>query len=216
MLGRLTKLGATTALALFTLGAHAAISTFSTDTEGWTALGDSQGPLMWSATGGNPGGHVFIDDLTTGGVTYFDAPAKFLGDQSGALGTFLTFDLRQVFSGSPSQFDDEDVVLQGAGLTLVYDTSPNPANGAWTSYSVPLSSGAWRVNTLVGSLATAEQFASVLGDLTALQIRAEYRSGPDIGSLDNVILVPEPGSYLLMLAGLILVLLLPRLRSNRA
>ena len=90
----------TIAFALFASAAEATTSTFSVDTEGWVGQGDTQGPLTWSGSGGNPGGHVFIDDLTTGGVTYFVAPPKFLCNQSGALGSFLTFDLRQVFSGN--------------------------------------------------------------------------------------------------------------------
>ena len=61
------------------LPAHAVVSNFDTDADGWTAAGDIEGPLTWTATGGNPAGHVLIDDLTTGGVTYFVAPLAFLG-----------------------------------------------------------------------------------------------------------------------------------------
>lgn len=180
----------------------AATSRFDTDTEGWFAQGDSEGPLTWVASGGNPGGHVQIDDLTTGGVTYFVAPAKFLGNQSAALDSLLTFDLMQVYPGGANQFDSPDVVLKGAGLTLAFDTSPNPNNGSWTAYAVPLSAGAWHLNSLGGALATQVQMGAVLANLTGLSIRAEYQTGPDVGHLDNVVLVPEPASLALLLAGL--------------
>jgi len=189
-------------IAFTALPLHAAISTFDTDAEGWTAAGDVEGPLSWSATGGNPGGHAVIDDRTTGGVTYFVAPAAFLGDQSAALGTDLTFDLMQIYPGSPDQFNSSDVVLQGGGLTLAHDTPVNPGNGVWTSYGVRLEAPGWRLNSLSGAQATPEQFATVLSDLTALRIRAEYQTGADIGHLDNVALVPEPATWAMLGVGL--------------
>ncbi len=198
--------------------AWAVTSTFDTDAQGWVALGDSEGPLTWRAAGGNPGGNVFIDDLTTGGVTYFVAPAGYRGNMSAALGSNLTFDLMQEFTGAPAQFDASDVVLIGAGLTLVFNTPNNPANGSWTSYAVPLAAAGWHLNTLAGAAPTADQFASALGSVTALRIRAEYRTGADIGYLDNVNLltttapIPEPGTYALMALGLGALVLATRRR----
>lgn len=180
----------------------AATSTFDSDAEGWSAQGDIEGPLTWSATGGNPGGNVFIDDLTTGGVTYFVAPALFHGNFAGAFGTQLTFDLMQRYPGGANQFNDEDVILSGGGLTVVYDTANNPVNNGWTSYSVPLSPTGWRLNTLSGSAPTEEQFLAVLSNLSSLRIRAEYQTGADIGHLDNVALVPEPTTALMLLSGI--------------
>lgn len=180
----------------------AATSTFDSDAEGWSAQGDIEGPLTWSATGGNPGGNVFIDDLTTGGVTYFVAPALFHGNFAGAFGTQLTFDLMQRYPGGANQFNDEDVILTGGGLTVVYDTANNPVNNGWTSYSVPLSPTGWRLNTLSGSAPTEEQFLAVLSNLSSLRIRAEYQTGADVGYLDNVALVPEPTTALMLLSGI--------------
>jgi hypothetical protein len=185
-----------------TLPAFAVTSTFDASAEGWSAQGDTEGPLTWSAVGGNPGGHVLIDDLTTGGVTYFVAPTLFHGNFAGALGTQLTFDLMQVYPGSPNQFNAEDVILQGSGLTLVYNTASNPGNGTWTSYSVPLSAAGWKLNSLSGSAVTQEQFVAVLSNLSVLKIRAEYQTGADVGHLDNVALVPEPATTLMFLAGI--------------
>ncbi len=197
------------------LPAHAVVSTFDTDADGWTAAGDIEGPLTWTATGGNPAGHVLIDDLTTGGVTYFVAPLAFLGNKSGALGTDLTFDLMQVYPGGANQFVSPDVLLQGNGLTLAFDTPVNPGNGTWTSYVVPLTATGWKLNSLSGAAATSEQFASVLANLTSLKIRAEYQTGADVGHLDNVALVPEPATNAMILLGLAGVALAARRRSAR-
>ena len=119
------------------------------------------------------------------------------------------FDLKQVFPGAADQFDAPDVILTGAGLTLAFDLASNPANGSWTSYAVPLTSTGWHLGTLAGAAPTAAQFLGVLSNLTALQIRAEYQTGADTGSLDNVFLatavagpIPEPETYALMLLGL--------------
>ena len=200
---------ATASLAFFASSAFAVSSTFDTGVEGWTGIGDVAAPLSWSGTGGNPGGNVSLVDSVAGGTTYFLAPAAFLGNQSGAIGTSLTFDLKQVFPGAADQFDAPDVILTGAGLTLAFDLASNPANGSWTSYAVPLTSTGWHLGTLAGAAPTAAQFLGVLSNLTALQIRAEYQTGSDTGSLDNVVLatavtgpVPEPETYALMLLGL--------------
>lgn len=194
--------------------AGATTSSFDAGSEGWTVLGDAEGPLTWVASGGNPGGHVAIDDASQGGITYFVAPAAYRGDQSAALGSLLQFDLMQVYNGSASQFNSADVVLVGGGNTLVFDTPNNPAKGAWTSYAVPLVAGSWRLDSTAGAIASQAQLATTLGSLTALRIRAEYRTGPDIGKLDNVSLVPEPGTWGLLAAGLLV--LGWRLRSANA
>jgi hypothetical protein len=200
--------------------AQAASSTFDSGTDGWSALGDVAGPLVWNAGGGNPGGNVSIVDSVTGGVTYFAAPAAFLGNQSAALGTNLTFDLMQSFTGGANQFLSPDVILGGNGLSLAYGLASYPANGSWTSYAVPLTAGDWHIGTLSGAAPTSQQFLGVLSNLGALQIRAEYQTGPDTDSLDNVFLagavpaVPEPQTYALLLAGLGLVSLTARRRRR--
>lgn len=162
-------------------------STFDTTAEGWSAAGDFATPVTWQGTGGNPGGTVSIEDSVTGGVTFFVAPAKFLGNHSDAYGKTLTFDLKQVI-GSPNQFDDDDILMTGAGTTLAYNTPNNPAlDGSWTSYSVSLTAAAgWHVGSIAGAVATQAQMQTVMASLTDFRIRAEYQSGADTDYLDNV------------------------------
>jgi hypothetical protein len=164
-------------------------STFESGDEGWLILGDAEGGRGdpdYVGTGGNPGGHVSADDDAQGGVWYFQAPAKFHGNFSGAYGMTLTFDLRQ--SSLNDQFNREDVTLTGGGIKIVFDTASNPGT-SWTSYTVPLDeSGAWTVGTLSGAAVTQADIQTVLSDLTDLTIRGEFVDGVDTGGLDNVVL----------------------------
>lgn len=202
-------LGAALTVASSPLVAHATVSsTFDIDADGWSAVGDFVGaPVTWLPSGGNPDGNIQIEDAVLGGVTYFVAPAKFLGDQSAAFGQTLSFDLKQHITGGIDQFNASDVILAGGGLTLVLDTSVNPAFDAWTHYSVSLAEGDWHVSTLGGAVASGAQIQAVLGNLGALHIRAEFQTGPDTDYLDNVVLaaVPEPATAALWLGGLVLL-----------
>jgi hypothetical protein len=163
-------------------------STFDADDEGWLVAGDAAGGVKpeLGATGGNPGGHIAADDKAVGGVWYFRAPQKFLGNRGGFYGTSLTFDLKQ--SDEKHAFEAPDVSLRnGAGLTLVIDAGKSPAS-TWTSFRIKLDESAgWRRKTLKGEPATKQDLKAVLEDLTELRIRGEYRSGKDRGALDNVV-----------------------------
>jgi len=197
---------AAVAFAITGIASAAITSTFDADSDGWSAIGDFAAPVQWVPAGGNPAGHIEIPDAVLGGVTFFVAPAKFLGDKSAAIGSALTFDLQQLISGGANQFNDSDVVLTGNGITLVYDLPTNPAIGSWTSYSVPLVASGWTVSSLGGAAASESQFQQVLASLTQLRIRAEYQTGADTGLLDNVSLVPEPTNVAMLLLGLAIVL----------
>jgi hypothetical protein len=182
-------------------------STFDSDAEGWLISGDAvSGIPTWVANGGNPGGHIEADDSVAGGVWYFDAPAKFLGGLPGAYGGTLSFDLRQ--TGSGSQFQAADVILNGAGLELRIDAGPNPLPvGTWVSYSLALTEAAGWTNG--GAAASQSDLLAVLGALDRLRIRGEFISGSDTGRLDNVALsaVPLPAAAWLLgpaVAGLVL------------
>jgi hypothetical protein len=161
------------------------VSHFLRNAEGWTAAGD--GVLHYAQTGGNPGstGHIFIIDLTLGDNFSFNAPSRFLGDVSGAYSRLLTFDLYWSQANLSGHKDGDDVVLRGAGHTLVATLPELPAT-TWTSYSIPLSvAGGW-VHQGTDEPATAAQIQAVLGSLQEFRIRGEFRSGPEQGGLDNV------------------------------
>jgi hypothetical protein len=169
-------------------------SPFNANAEGWTTAGTpSPVALVYVATGGNPGGYIRTTDPGDGAYTYFQAPARFVGNRAGFYRGTLAFDFRTSAADVQSA---NDVVLVGATETLVYDI-PTDITTAWGRFAVPLTEGTWRVGSLTGAVATAAQLQAVLADLRALRIRAEYHgSAGDIGQLDNVAMTgpPPPGS----------------------
>lgn len=163
-------------------------SGFEADADGWTIAGDAQADAVapdYAGTGGNPDGLISAVDDAVGGVWYFVAPAKYLGDNAAIAGLTLRFDL-QVEETPPSPFDDVDVKLTGGGITLVFDTPENPVGGEWTTYDVPLTAAGFTVDELGGTAATDDDVAAVLGATEELWIRGEFNDGPDTGKLDNV------------------------------
>src|SRR5581483_9863994 len=89
---------------------------------------------------GHPGPFIRLDDKAIGGVMYWEAPDKFLGDQGRHYGGALSFWLAQdppIDDGG----DFPDVVLTGSGLkNLVYDLPGSPKR-TWTHFAVPLVPG---------------------------------------------------------------------------
>lgn len=162
-------------------------STFDEDAEGWTVTGDAQSGSVeptHNDAGGNPGGYLSATDDVTGGVWYWNASERYLGDRSDFYGGTLSFDLDQ--SATDSQFDDRDVVLVGNGTAIHYNFESHPGTN-WTGYEVPMTESGWTVSE-TGEAVTEEQFRAVLADLEALWIRGEYRTGSDVGGLDTVVL----------------------------
>lgn len=158
-------------------------STFDTDDEDWTVVNDAYAPV-YHAEGGNPGGYISATDKGQGLYWYWRAPAKFYGDFSMAYGRTLTFDLKQSPVG---QANRDDVILTGGGIQLIYNTPYNPG-ADWTSYSILLHESAGWINKATGSAATQAEIQTALSALSDLQIRGEYTTSRDIGSLDNVVL----------------------------
>lgn len=168
------------------------VSGFNTDNEGWGMFGDATSATpSHAATGGvNNSGYIFAKDQQASQVYLFQAPAKFLGGKGAYYGGSLSFYLKQQ-SALSRPFDSDDVVLEGAGITLVYNMPTNPGL-EFSSFSVPLRAGSWKVSSLSGATATEAQLRSVLANLTVLRIRGEFETGEDTGSVDEVILSKTP------------------------
>jgi hypothetical protein len=172
-------------------------STFDTDSDGWLVKdlafpnpGAPPAPLgtfvpTHHGAGGNPGGYLSLVD-PTGNTWYWYAPPKFLGNRQNAYGGRLSFDL--VVTGNGTPFDEEDVILVGGGLTLVF-VLPQPPGPGFTSYHVGLTEVGWRRSSRMGAPATQADMTTVLGALTDLYIRGEYRLAmDDTGQIDNIVL----------------------------
>jgi len=188
---KLRFLGLFFALLLTIPAAIAQQSSFSLSDEGWTVVGDAQGPSIipnYDSTGGNPGGYCYAVDDATGAYWYWAAPDTFLGDKSASFGKLLRFDLKQNFL--TNQSNRADIILEGNGVKIHYDTPYNP-DTTWTHYDVLLDTFNWEKNYYGSNLPISKaEMQQILGSLTKLWIRGEFRAGPDIGSIDNVILEP--------------------------
>jgi hypothetical protein len=164
-------------------------SYFNQDDEGWRVIGDAQGESAipsYINKNGNPGGFISANDNIAGGVWYWSAPDKFLGNKSSAYGKKISFSLKQ--SSTDNQFDADDLVLVGANMKIVYNTSVNPEKN-WTEYSVTLSEHeGWTYNNVNGDKVNRNDLKKILSDLTAIYIRGEYVTGEDTGGLDSVTL----------------------------
>ena len=139
------------------------------------------------------------------GAFGFAAPSKFLGDVSSAYGYDLTFDVAayQMPEGSTSW-----VGISGAGYEFVCDyATPTSIYPAWHSRSVTLHESAGWVDANTGTPATHTQMLAVLSSLDGLAIATEFVEGfgDDISGLDNVNLVPEPASLILLALGSVLL-----------
>jgi len=173
-------------------------SGFDNNDDGWTVVGDAQTQTSkpdYNGMGGNPDGLISAKDDVAGGTWYFQAPAKYLGDQSQGYGKYLEFDLKTTDVSNP--FDDYDVVLVGAGKVLALDTAMNPTTTSWTSYRIALTetsgwkkiateSTPWSTDFASLPAPSQEEFKAILADVTRLRIRGEFNTGPDTGFLDNV------------------------------
>jgi len=196
----MTKLKTLLIVLVITVQAQAQVmSNFNADRDGWTALDHQGGPNpTYQSSNGNPGGFIQVIDGVAGTATYFNAPAKFLGNQLGSLGSFLRFDLQVSVTANSST---AGVRLIGNNLTLVKLLPALPVVApSWSTYAIKLNtSEGWRVSSTTGPIATDSQIKLVLSDLTGLAINGEYSTAAlDGGGLDNVILenvLPELSFY---------------------
>jgi hypothetical protein len=184
-------------------------SEFTANDDGWrivdlTLPADPVTPAVLPASpihqtvGGNPSGYIEFTDPSDLSF-YFDAPAKFLGNRLPSYGAALKYD-QFTTPTAPEWRNDPDVILVSGSDVLVYQFPANPGLD-WTSYSVVLHESAFHKGTLAGSNPTQAEFQAVLSSLSALRIRGEYVAGVvERTGLDNVILVPEPGTGVSALA----------------
>ena len=159
-------------------------SSFDANAEGWTLNGDAAAPVELRSAGGNPGGHICGKDSVNGDLWYFIAPAGFLGDATKVYDKRLTWDLKQ--DNMYQQLKGRDVVLQGNGLSVVFNIKATPAK-EWTSYEARIDANSgWKLDEAAQPAATEEQLKSVLKNVTSLRLRGEFADGPDSACIDNV------------------------------
>ena len=158
---------------------------FIESAQGWQIAGDT-GTVSprFTASGGHPDGCITGVDEAIGETWYFRAPTSVLRQLPTAVNGSISFSLKQ--SGSQVSLFDDDVVIVGPAGRLSYRFQTAPGT-EWTDFSVRLlESEEWTWNW--NRRATQAQIDSVLAAPTGLDIRGEYVTGQDEGSLDNFVL----------------------------
>ena len=177
---------------------------FTTSVDGWMQTGASV--FQHNAAGGNPDGFLFIDN-SEGPITFLFAPAQFLGNLTAYDGGTVSFDGNMLgIGGSPFTQPGNDyghLRISGAGMAATLDLLPapgQPAQGSWTTFSAPLTAAAWGQSQA--------NWSSMLGNVTEVRLSVEAMFGAEVQGVDNftVTAIPEPQTYLLLAAGLGLVL----------
>lgn len=183
-----------------------ATSTFDDNADGWlivTTLNPTlnQDPT-WLGSGGNPDGFIYGIDPDEGSWGFL-APEKFRNDISKAYGQTFSFDIASYYTPqNPAAW----VGIQGAGFEFVCEYSPPDSNyPAWYSRSVTMTETAGWFDPYTLDAPTYTQWMAVLHDVDALVITAEFAPGlaNDISGLDNVVLLPEPASLVMLGVGAI-------------
>jgi hypothetical protein len=162
---------------------------FTDSAQGWRISGDTvEGDPLFAPTGGNPGGCITGVDEALGETWYFHAPAAVLRALPTAIRGTLSYSLKQ--SGSLVSLIDDDIVILGPAGRLSYRFRNGPGT-SWSDFSVRLTEDAgWTWNW--NRHATQAQIDSVVGMPSRLDIRGEFVTGEDEGSLDNFILRAAP------------------------
>jgi hypothetical protein len=211
-----TRTATLTILTLVALSAQASATTVSenfnypgTSLNGWTQVDANGAPgdytLSHQTSGGPAGandGYLQGVDLAEGIDSYFSAPSAFLGNKSAYLGGNLSYQLN-ILSGTPDSVGGgvvvDEVIIAGNGKTVDWSPNTDLVANQWMTFSVDLTTANF-----------GSDLASVLQNVTRVQILAEYVTGGETEGLDNVVLtsgptvpggVPEPSTWAMMLLG---------------
>jgi hypothetical protein len=188
------------AAALSCTGPALANQTYGFDTgyEGWSVTGG--GDSAHQASGGNPGGHIEITDVTSEDFTLV-APGSALGNWQSYVGGTLSFDVKNL-SGHSADWEGFGIVsFSNGGNTLSLDTvtAANflPADGQWHTFSVALTPALW-----------GPTLTQVFSHVSDWRIDVEPHFGViETVGVDNIRLtgvspVPELDSWAYLLAGM--------------
>lgn len=178
--------------------AGSGVETFDVNANGWarveTVLADTTiynavaVTPAYSAAGGNPGGCITFTDVL-GTITMFQSNGSLTGNWSSHYGGTLQWDLKTTGPGTVIAESYPFATMTGGGLTLEYVSGPLQGYlpTTFSPFAIPLTAcDRWRVGKPDGPVATANQIQTVLRHIDRLWIRAEYRNGDEVNSVDNV------------------------------
>ncbi|HND75542.1 MAG TPA: T9SS type A sorting domain-containing protein [Saprospiraceae bacterium] len=172
------------------------VSDFTSNDESWKVYNEPSGgapylPIVWSSTGGNPGGYISETDISIGAWGWL-APSEFKGDLSAYYNFYLSFDLREDSHVGLMDSYYDVMICNASGDTMVFNTTydPLPIN-TWVNYIIPLTTAAgWKYGSSIAGGApavTAAQMTAILGDVSKMRIRAEFSGLTyETNGMDNV------------------------------
>src|SRR5688572_29246456 len=194
------------------------VSTFDSGYDGWSPVSfDNSRGWTWQAQGGNGGG--FVQIANEGGLSapffnFISGAPGFLGDWSSLAGVgAFRYDFK---TDDPSPIRNAYVIVESAtGGRMIYDQSYLPTAGGlgWQTISAVLTPGHWKIQQ--GS------WESILSNVSSVEIYPLYQdSGGSyqgrLMGIDNIMLVPEPGTWALLGVGLTMLIVHKCVRnSNR-
>jgi hypothetical protein len=183
-----------------------AVSTFDSDTEGWTAVTiDSAGNVFPSSVSlaaglGNPGGALRHNAPSDSRTSYLVAPPAFVNALRNAIGGSIWWDLSTINTPQDIFFTAYDIDIRAGGNHIRRSVTPPapPISPTYARYALAFEPGSgWEFCTdpCPGTTGASQvQINAVLAGAEGLMIRGEYWSSatPDTSLLDNVI-VAGPG-----------------------
>lgn len=200
-------------------------------TDGWDVTAGTDPAVNASPGGVSNGKYIFTEDRADG-AAYFRAPASWAGNY---LGDTMSFYLKNFNPTNPfaTTVTQSILVIQGSGGPNLFlrgsmPTTAYPPGDGWTFYSLVLDTAqTWSLNEFSLVAPTATQIQNTLSTITRIHILGDFASGffgkpttaaafgHDVGGLDNVTLgsnapIPEPGTMLLTLSGLVGAVILRR------
>lgn len=175
------------------------VTTFDSGLEGWTT--DNTGLFQHVASGGNPGGYLYLDN-DEGAISHIFAPGSFLGNLSSYDGGVISFDGNLLSNGGDfyEAADDYGVItITGTAGMASFDLAPGgatPPLNAWQTYSANLDASTWGVSQT--------QWDAILSDVTSVSLTVEGLFGSEVNGIDNfrISTVPEPGAAIMFSLGL--------------
>jgi Ca2+-binding RTX toxin-like protein len=178
-------------------GAATLQSTFDANNDGWTVVQNAAStPATFTATGGNPGGHIQATDSQPddqGLPWYFRSPPAWTGNHLANYGGTFAVDMKH----SAASFGPALIIIDedGNNLQIGFGTAPNPTT--WTHYAAPLTTSAgWTFVNMSGDHpATQADFNDVLSNVNGYVVIGDLddNNTGGIGRLDNVSLT-EPAA----------------------
>lgn len=162
-------------------------SDFAADADGWTGAGLSVAnisQIVQSLTITYLNGAISLEDQDSLWTT-FAAPAKYLGDKADWLGGEISFEMRHQTGGTPLS---GSMIFLVSGGTVLCSPWLLP-DASWQHYAFSLTPDGWHTDTPQGPEPSLATLYAVLADLDGLYIVADYVSGTETTTIDQVRLV---------------------------